>query len=80
MFNSLKTILSNYFHLDGNIDETIVIVSVVFLTTIVILLTYVFKFHQDIPNGILNLVEFLWGGSVSVYIAKGISLIFKKNN
>ncbi len=78
MLSNVKKILSNYFQTDGNIDETIVIVSIVFLTTIIILLTYVFKFHQDIPSGILNLVEFLWGGSVGVYISKGISLIFKK--
>ena len=78
MLNTLKSILSNYFKLNGDVDETIVIVSVVFLTTISILLSYVFTFHQDIPSGILNLVEFLWGGSVGIYISKGISLIFKK--
>ena len=80
MLTTLKGIISNYFRLDGNVDETIVIISVVFLTTITILLTYVYEFHQDIPSGILNLVEFLWGGSVGVYISKGISSIFKKNN
>ena len=80
MWTTIKNILSNYFKLDGNVDETIVIISIVFLATISILLSYVFKFHQDIPSGILNLVEFLWSGSVGVYVSKGISSIFKKNN
>ena len=86
MWQKIKNFLLQYLNFENtSIEETIVIISFIFIISMIILLSFVFIFHKDMPTNITNYMEAIWASTVGAYVAKGIYKIFKikqnnKNN
>ncbi len=78
MWQKIKNFLLQYLNFDNaSIEETILIISLVFIISMIILLSFVFLFHKDMPSNITNYMEALWTTTVGAYVAKGIYKIYK---
>jgi hypothetical protein len=81
MWQKIKNFILQYLNFDDTaVEETIVIISVIFLISMIILLSFVFLFHQDMPSNITNFMEAIWTSTVGAYVAKGIYKIYKLKN
>jgi len=67
----------SYITAKGDIDESIIIVTIIFIIEMYVLLMYVAR-GQDMPINITNYLEYIWAGSVGLYIAKAVSNIWRK--
>ena len=78
MWQKIKNFLLQYLNFDNaSIEETILIISFVFIISMIVLLSFVFLFHKDMPSNITNYMEALWTTTVGAYVAKGIYKIYK---
>jgi len=69
MGNKIIGFIKSYLNLKGNVDETIVLISGVYIISLVILIHYVW-IGKDIPHNIMTYMIAIWGGTVGAYIAK----------
>ncbi len=77
MWEKIKKFLSEFLKYDGAIEETILMISIIFVISMIILLFFVFVFKKDMPTNITNYMEAIWGTTIGAYIGKGIYRIYK---
>jgi len=78
MISKIVTFLKSYLNINGEIDESILIITLVFLISIGVLVYYAFILKIDIPHNITHFMEFIWGGTVGMYVTKNLKGILKK--
>lgn len=69
--------IRSYVTMKGEIDESIMIVTIIFVIEMYILLFFVTQ-NRDMPANITQYLEYIWTGTVGLYIAKAVSNIWRK--
>jgi len=69
--------IKSYFDIKGDVDEAIVLITGVYIISLVILIHYVW-IGKDMPHDIMTYMIAIWGGSVGSYVAK--VFYYKGNN
>ncbi len=70
-------VIKSYLTAKGEVDESIVIITIIFIIEMYVLLFYVASNH-DIPIHIMSYLEYIWAGSVGLYITKAIATIWRQ--
>jgi len=69
MIGKIIEFIKSYLNLKGDVDEAIVLITGVYIISLVILIHYVW-IGKDMPSNILTYMIAIWTGTVGGYIAK----------